>query len=70
MNVIKSLKKLLEGRGFYAIFMFIFSWTYTFALFIAFLCQLFLYIFKVKYHNPEFEDKSKEQNKKNDDLIK
>ncbi|MCD2348005.1 hypothetical protein [Clostridium guangxiense] len=70
MQIIDSLKKLLEGRGFYATFMFMFSWTYTLILFVVLLCQIFLYIFRVKYYNPELKDKSKEENKKNNDLIK
>lgn len=64
MWIIEFLKKSLEGRGFYAILMVVFSWTYTVVLVAVIICQVFLYIFKVKYYNPEFNNYKKEMDKK------
>lgn len=64
MLALKFLKKSLEGRGFFADFMTIFSWMYILVLFIVFLYELFLYTLKVKYVNQEFKD-DKEEHKKN-----
>jgi len=54
MWIIEFLKKSLEGRGFYATLMVVFSWTYTVVLVAVIICQFFLCIFGVRYYNPEF----------------
>ncbi|SMC26434.1 hypothetical protein SAMN02745134_02831 [Clostridium acidisoli DSM 12555] len=59
MEIIEFLIKSLKGRGFYPAFMVVFSWTYTIVLIVVLICQLFLYIFRVKYYNPEFNNKEK-----------
>ncbi|WP_035795347.1 hypothetical protein [Clostridium akagii] len=61
MWIIEFLQKFLEGRGFYPSLMVIFSWGYTILLVGVLICEIFLYIFKVKYYNPEFK---KDVNKK------
>lgn len=55
VSILEFLKKSLEGRGTYPVFMVIFSWTIVFVLALAVIFQLLLYIFKVKYDNSEFE---------------
>lgn len=65
MQILELLKKFLEGRGVYPIFMFLFSWANVLALMLVLIFQLLLYIFKVKYNNTEFETAvNKELNKK------
>lgn len=59
MYIIDFLIKSLNGRGFYAALMVVFSWTYTIVLIIVVICQLFLYIFRRKYYNPEFSNEEK-----------
>ncbi|MFL0252680.1 hypothetical protein ACJDT4_19890 [Clostridium neuense] len=63
MRIVEFLKKSLEGRGVYPIFMTIFSWSYAAVLFVALICEFFLYIFKVKYRNPEFKNSEKKHKK-------
>lgn len=65
VQILEVLKKSLEGRGVYPIFMFLFSWANVLALMLVLIFQLLLYIFKVKYNNTEFETAvNKELNKK------
>ena len=54
MWIIKFLEKSLEGRGFYPVLMVVFSWSYTVVLVGVLVCEIFLYILRVKYYNPEF----------------
>ena len=70
MWIIKFLEKSLEGRGFYPSLMVVFSWSYTVVLVGVLICEIFLYIFRVKYYNQEFhkndvqetdEEKQKEE---------
>ncbi|KZL92496.1 hypothetical protein [Clostridium magnum] len=49
MWIIEFLKKSLEGRGFYPSLLVIISWTYTIVMVGVLICQIFLYIFRVKY---------------------
>lgn len=63
MWIVKFLKKSLEGRGMYSIFMVIFSWTYAAVLLGVLLYEIFLYAFKVKYKNSDFENN--EEKRKN-----
>jgi|GEM_PF-2017321 hypothetical protein len=64
MWIIEFLKKSLEGRGFYPALMVVFSWTYTVVLVAVIICQVFLYIFGVKYYNPEFNNANEEIDEK------
>lgn len=54
MWITEFLKKWLEGRGIYPILIISFTWTYTIIMIGILVYQLLLYIFKVKYHNSEF----------------
>ncbi len=63
MWVVEFLKKTFEGRGVYATLIAVFSWIYTCIMVGIFICQVFLYIFKVRYSNPSFD---KSINKKPD----
>lgn len=69
MQILGFIKKHLEGRGFFASLMAISTWSYMAILTAALIYQLFLYIFKVKYYNPEInKSNSKERNNdKNED---
>lgn len=61
MQIIEFLKKSLEGRGFYPIFMVIYSWSNVVILLGILIYEIFLYIFKVKFRSEDF--KNKENNK-------
>ncbi len=63
MWIIEFLKKILEERGFYPALMIVFSWVCTVVLVVVLICQCFLYIFKVKYYNRDFNN---DVNKKKD----
>jgi len=69
MWIIKFLEKSLEGRGFYPILMVVFSWSYTVVLVGVLICEIFLYIFRVKYYNSQFHknDVKETDEKKQDD---
>ncbi|WPC44368.1 hypothetical protein [Clostridium sp. JS66] len=56
MWFIEFLQKSLEGRGFYPYALAIFAWTYTFVLLVVAIYQFFLYVFRIKYNNPEFNN--------------
>lgn len=69
MWIIEFLKKSLEGRGFYPSLLVILSWSYTIVIVGVLICQVFLYIFRVKYHDHKFIksvddeiDENKEEN--------
>jgi len=69
MWIIEFLKKSLEGRGFYPILIVILSWTYTIVIVGVLICQIFLYIFRVRYYKHSFSknvneeiDKREEEN--------
>jgi hypothetical protein len=55
MSLIESLKKLLEGRGFFASFLVISGWSYAFILVIVLLWQIILYLLGVKYEDKELK---------------
>lgn len=69
MWIIEFLKKSLEGRGFYPSLLVILSWSYTIVIVGVLICQIFLYIFRVKYREHKFIksvdeeiDENKEEN--------
>ncbi|AAK76767.1 hypothetical protein BJV85_003863 [Clostridium acetobutylicum] len=65
VHLMNTFKTLVKGRGFYPILMVITTWTYSLILFLVFIWELVLYIFKVKYDNPEFKEIVKKNSDKN-----
>lgn len=63
MQIVEFLKKLLEGRGFYPIFMVIYSWSNAVILFGILICEIFLYILKVKFRSKDFKSKADNKGK-------
>lgn len=63
MQIVEFLKKALEGRGFYPIFMVIYSWSNTIILFGILIYEIFLYIFKVKFRSKHFKNKADNKEK-------
>lgn len=57
MQIVEFLKKSLEGRGFYPIFMVIYSWSNAAILLGILIYEIFLYIFKVKLKSKDFKNK-------------
>jgi len=55
MFIIEYLKSILEGRGFFASFLVISGWTYTFIIIVVLLYNIFLYAIGKKYYNDEFK---------------
>lgn len=51
IGLIESLKKLLEGRGFFASFLVISGWSYALILFIVLLWEIILYLLGVKHED-------------------
>lgn len=68
MQIIEFLKKSLEGRGIYPIFMVIYSWSMVVILFGILIYEILLYIFKVKIPHGNFktnmDDKEKQYSKR------
>lgn len=56
MQIMEFLKKSLEGRGFYPIFMVIYSWSSVVILFVILIYEIFLYIFKVKFRSRDLKN--------------
>jgi hypothetical protein len=54
MWIIEFFENFSKGRGFFPILIIILSWTYTIVLFGVLIIQFLLYIFRIKYYNPEF----------------
>lgn len=65
MWVVELLKKIFEGRGVYATSIAIFSWIYTCIVLGILICQVLMYIFRVKYFNPGFNKNINEKMNKN-----
>lgn len=63
MQIIEFLKKSLEGRGFYPIFMVIYSWSNVVILFGILIYEIFLYIFKVRFRSENFKHKADNKEK-------
>lgn len=64
MQIIEFLKKSLEGRGLYPIFMVIYSWSSAIILLGIFICEIFLYIFKVRIPSKDFKSRIDNKEKK------
>lgn len=68
MIIIEFMKKFFENIVIYAVFMCVVSWTFGIIMIVVFVCQVLLYIFKVKCKddnfkkavNAELDKKSKE----------
>lgn len=57
MEIIEYLKKLFEGRGFFAPFLVIAGWTYVGIIVCVFMGNIFLLVFRIKYYDDEFKRK-------------
>ncbi|URZ04566.1 hypothetical protein CLAUR_046550 (plasmid) [Clostridium felsineum] len=66
IHLIKIFKAFIKGRGFYPTLMVIVTWSFSIILFLVLIYEIFLYLFKVKYDNPEFKKASKKLNTKKD----
>jgi len=64
MQIIEFLKKSLEGRGLYPIFMVIYSWSSAIILLGIFIYEIFLYIFKVRIPSKDFKNRIDNKEKK------
>ena len=66
MELSKYITELLEGRGFFASFLVISGWMYTFVLILVLLVQLTLYLFGVSFKDIRFKIEIQEQYNKKD----
>lgn len=66
MGIIKWLENYLQGRGVYPIFMVITAWSYAVILLCYLMCEVFLYVFKVKLNDKNFKNEIHKNLKKGD----
>ena len=55
MFIVEYLNAVLEGRGFFASFLVISGWIYTFIIILVIIYNTFLYIIGKKYYDEEFK---------------